>query len=80
MNAEQELEQELDRATRQYRKTEEAHEEARTAAIAAVVAALRGGMRPTDVTEQSPFTAAYVRRIAREHNIAPAKPGPKSSK
>ncbi|MFB7852809.1 hypothetical protein ACFC34_38150 [Streptomyces sp. NPDC056053] len=76
MNAEQEL----DQATRRYRKTEEAHEEARTAAIAAVVAALRDGMRPTDVTDRSPFTAAYVRRIARENGIAPARPGPKSSK
>ncbi|GGY78761.1 hypothetical protein GCM10010363_69600 [Streptomyces omiyaensis] len=71
-------EQALDQATRQYRKTEEAHEEARQAAITAVIAALRGGMRPTDVTERSPFTAAYVRRIAREHGIEPARPGPKS--
>ncbi|MFJ4343155.1 hypothetical protein [Streptomyces sp. NPDC088915] len=71
-------EQALDHATRQYRKTEEAHEEARQAAITAVVTALRDGMRPTDVTERSPFTAAYVRRIAREHGIEPAKPGPKS--
>ncbi|MHB6912811.1 hypothetical protein [Streptomyces sp. DB-54] len=74
------VEQALDQATRRYKKTEEAHEEARTAAITAVVAALRSGMRPTDVTERSPFTAAYVRRIARENGIEPAKPGPKSSK
>ncbi|MGW2050795.1 hypothetical protein ACWCPF_37325 [Streptomyces sp. NPDC001858] len=74
------VEQALDQATRKYRETEEAHDEARKAAVAAVVAALKGGMRPTDVTERSPFTAAYVRRIARENGIEPAKPGPKSSK
>lgn len=74
------VEQALDQATRRYRETEEAHDKARKAAVAAVVAALKGGMRPTDVTERSPFTAAYVRRIARENGIDPAKPGPKSSK
>ncbi|MGW2826366.1 hypothetical protein ACWC24_36085 [Streptomyces sp. NPDC001443] len=74
------VEQALDQATRRYRETEEAHDEARKAAVVAVVAALKGGMRPTDVTERSPFTAAYVRRIARENGIEPARPGPKSSK
>ncbi|MFD9247662.1 MULTISPECIES: hypothetical protein [unclassified Streptomyces] len=74
------VEQALDQATQRYRETEEAHDQARKAAIAAVIAALKNGMRPTDVTERSPFTAAYVRRIARENGIEPAKPGPKSSK
>ncbi|MEU4954316.1 hypothetical protein [Streptomyces lavendulae] len=74
------VEQALDQATQLYRETEEAHDQARKAAIKAVIAALRSGMRPTDVTERSPFTAAYVRRIARENGIEPAKPGPKSSK
>jgi hypothetical protein len=67
----------LAEATRRYRRTEKAHEEAREAAVQAVVAALRDGVRPTDVTAASPFTAAYVRRIAREHGIGPAAPGPK---
>lgn len=67
----------LTEATRRYRRTEKAHEEARDAAVQAVVDALRAGIRPTDVTNASPFTAAYVRRIAREHGIEPATPGPK---
>lgn len=62
----------LDKATARYRKTETAHNEARTAAVEAVVTALKAGKRPTDVTNRSPFTAAYVRRIAREHGIEPA--------
>lgn len=67
----------LTEATRRYLRTKKAHEEARDAAEKAVVEALRAGMRPTDVTAASPFTAAYVRRIAREHGIEPATPGPK---
>lgn len=67
----------LTEATRRYRRTEKAHAEARDAAVQAVVEALRAGMRPTDVTAASPFTAAYVRRIARDNGIEPAPPGPK---
>ena len=67
----------LDKAAARYRETEAAHDQARDAAAAAVVEALRAGERPTDVTNRSPFTAAYVRRIARENGIEPAKPGPK---
>lgn len=61
----------LDEATRRYRRTEAAHAKSRDAAIAAVVAALHAGKRPTDVAARSPFTPAYVRRIAREHGIEP---------
>ena len=67
----------LDQATHQYRKTESEHAKARDAAVAAVITALHAGETPTDVAEHSPFSPAYVRRIAREHNIAPAKPGRK---
>jgi hypothetical protein len=67
----------LDQATTRYRQTEAAHKEARLRAIAAVVAALKADKRPTDVVNRSPFTAAYVRTIARENGIEPAKPGPK---
>ncbi|MFE1849872.1 hypothetical protein ACFYOF_06340 [Streptomyces sp. NPDC007148] len=67
----------LDKATSRYRETEKEHDESRDAAITAVVEALRAGARPTDVTARSPFTAAYVRRIARENGIEAAKPGPK---
>lgn len=65
----------LDEATRHYRQTEEAHKEARDAAITAVVAALKAGKRPTDVAARSPFTDAYVRRVAREHGVEPARKG-----
>jgi len=63
----------LKKATRRYRKTEASHEAARTEAIYAVVEALRAGHRPTDVTEASPFEAAYVRRLARKNGIKPSK-------
>ncbi|TQL35618.1 hypothetical protein FB564_0677 [Salinispora arenicola] len=43
----------------------------------AVVAALRDGLGPTDVERLSPFSGAYVRKLAREHEIPPALPGPK---
>ena len=67
----------LDKATGRYRETEAAHNTARDAAVEAVVDALEAGARPTDVTARSPFTAAYVRQIARKNGIEPARPGPK---
>jgi hypothetical protein len=67
----------LDEATVRYRETEEAHKDARTEAAIAVVEALRAGKAPTEVTQRSPFTAAYVRQIARKNGIEPARPGPK---
>ncbi|MEV7177774.1 hypothetical protein [Kitasatospora sp. NPDC093679] len=73
------IESELEEATRLYRQTEMAHHQAKNEAFRAVVNALRAGMRPTDVVKLSPFTAAYVRRIARDHGVGPAKPGPKTS-
>ena len=68
----------LDKAATRYRETEAAHNAARDKAVEAVVEALEAGERPTDVTARSPFTAAYVRRIARDNGIEPAKPGPKA--
>lgn len=65
----------LDASTRRYRKTEAAHEQSRDEVTAAVVAALRAGVRPTDVVAHSPFTAAYVRKIARDNGIEPARKG-----
>ena len=62
-------EQAVRTATTQYQDTGEAHETARAALVAAVVAALKAGERPTDVTTWSPFTAAYVRKLARGHGI-----------
>ena len=48
-----------------------AHERERAAHIAAVVAALKAGKRPTVVASWSPFTAAYLRKLAREHGVPP---------
>ena len=64
-------------ATRRYARTETAHDEARQAAIEAVLAALRDGIGPTEVERLSPFTGAYIRKLARENGIPPAPPGPK---
>jgi hypothetical protein len=61
-------------ATRRYRQTEQAHEQARDELVAVVVEALKAGERPTDVTSWSPFTATYVRKLARKHGIAAAGP------
>jgi hypothetical protein len=68
---------ELVAATERYRSSETLHEEARQAAIAAVIAALRANIGPVEVERLSPFTGAYIRRLAREHGIPPAAPGPK---
>lgn len=75
MSDEKDLLEVLDEATRAYLDTEAAHKTARDSAIAAVVAALKAGKRPTDVAARSPFTDAYVRRVAREHGVGPRKKG-----
>lgn len=69
----------LDDATHRYLKTKSEHDKAQEAVTAAAIAALKAGQRPTDVVEHSPFTAAYIRRLAREAGLAPARPGPKRS-
>ena len=60
-------------ATVRYADTESAHKAARADVVKAVVAALKAGERPTDVTAWSPFTAAYVRKLARENGIEAAQ-------
>lgn len=65
--------QALEGSTRKYRRTEKAHKEARDEAIGFALAALREGVPPTKVVNASPFTAAYVRKLARESGIEPAK-------
>lgn len=65
----------VDETTEQYKRAADAYAEARRASIAAVVAALKAGKRPTDVADRSPFTATYVRRVAREHGIEPRRKG-----
>ncbi len=70
---------ELVAATRRYQRTEAAHEEARRAVIDAALAALRAGIGPSEVERLSPFTAAYLRKLARGEGIPPAAPGLKRS-
>lgn len=67
----------LDAAATRYEQTKEAHEAAKEDAIAAVVAALKADVPPTVVADRSPFTAAYVRKLARQAEVPPAKPGVK---
>jgi hypothetical protein len=43
--------------------------------IAAVVAALLAGKRPTDVADWSPFTATYLRKLARAAGVPAAPKG-----
>jgi hypothetical protein len=61
----------LDSATSAYKRTETAHEKARTEAVEAVIAALLAGHRPAEVARRSPFTDAYIRKLARQREIPP---------
>jgi hypothetical protein len=65
-------EQAVRQAAVRYRETEQAHDRARDDLVSAVVKALEAGERPTDVTSWSPFTATYVRKLARKHGIEAA--------
>lgn len=67
----------LDKITDDYRRADAARQAVREAAVAAIVAALRAGVPPTVVTAHCPFTAAYVRVLARNAGIPAAPPGPK---
>lgn len=62
-------------ATRKYRRTEKAHEDARIELTTTIVEALRGGVRPTEVEDDSPFKGAYIRRIRDKHEIPAFKKG-----
>ncbi len=61
--------QAVEDATRRYQQTGKAHDQSRQDVTAAVLAALRAGQRPTDVAAKSPFTEAYVRKLARVNGI-----------
>lgn len=71
------LREDLKSATQRYRETEAAHEHSQKDVLSAILAALRGGVTPTEVERLSPFTAAYIRRVARAEGVPPAAPGPK---
>jgi hypothetical protein len=68
--------QALRRASEEYRNAEQELERVRSALIQCVVDALKGGVPPTEVVDLSLFSAGYVRVIARDHGIPPAKGGP----
>lgn len=75
MDEREKLREALRSATRKYHRTEKAHEQSRDEVIAAIVDALRGGLRPTEVEDESPFKGAYIRRIREEHGIPAFKKG-----
>ena len=52
-----------------------AHKRERAEHLAAVVAALKADKRPTDVASWSPFTAAHLRKLAREAGVPATKKG-----
>ena len=68
---------ELKNATRKYRRLKKKFEEAREEVIAASLKALQEGNEPADVATESPFTAGYVRAIARDAGLEPSKRGVK---
>ncbi|WP_073254849.1 hypothetical protein [Cryptosporangium aurantiacum] len=72
--------EQLEAATTHYRHTESEHQTARQALIDAVITALKADITPTEVERLSPFTSAYIRRLAREHDVPPAAPGPKRAR
>lgn len=59
----------IETAARKYRRAEKAHETARAEVVACVIAALRSGAAPGKVAKMSPFTDAYVRKLARANSI-----------
>jgi hypothetical protein len=65
----------LEVEARRFRRTEKAHDKQREATVAAVIDALRAGAPPTEVAARAPFSDRYMRRIAREHGLAPRRKG-----
>lgn len=51
------------------------HKRERQDHVAAIVKALLDGERPTDVASWSPFTATYVRKLARRAGVPQAPKG-----
>jgi len=58
-----------DASTRRYERTAKAHDESGAQSRSDALASLRLGVPPTVAARHSPFTAAYLRRIAREAGI-----------
>jgi len=57
---------------RRWRSADKARDKARAEHFGAVIAALRAGQPPTEIAERSPFTAAHLRKIARDAGIPAA--------
>ncbi len=53
---------------------------ARQDLIEAIVHALREGVGPAEVQRLSPFTSAYIRKLARDNDVPPAALGRKPQK
>lgn len=62
-------------AAARYRRADKARSDAHDAVVAEILAALKAGEAPTEVAAESPFTAAHVRKMARDAGIPPARPG-----
>lgn len=62
-----------------YERTRAERESARAAVNEVIIEALESGATPTEVNKLSPFTPAYVRRIAKEAGVAPRPKGPKKT-
>lgn len=71
---------ELGSVTTRLKRIETEREKLRDRATELVVAALKKQVPPTRVADQSPFSPAHVRKLARDHGIPPAPPGIKSRK
>jgi hypothetical protein len=70
----------LKAATERYRALKSQWDEVQRATVDAVIAALKADISPTEVTALSPYTAAYVRKLARAAGVPAALPGPKPRK
>lgn len=66
---------ELGAVTARLKRVETEREKLRDKATELVVAALKKQVPPTQVANQSPFSPAHVRKLARDNGIPPAPPG-----
>ena len=66
---------ELGSVTTRLKRVEAEREKLRDRATELVLVALRKQVPPTQVANQSPFSPAHVRNLARKHGIPPAPPG-----
>lgn len=58
---------------KRYRRADKTRKEAGQAALTKAIELLFAGVGPTEVAQLSPFTDAYIRKIAREKGVPPAR-------